>query len=108
MGTREVEIVVYGADQICASCVGQPSSTETYEWLKAAVGRKYPDQPFTITFVDIFNPPKEPVKMEFSRRVLEEDMFYPVVVIDEIIVGEGSPRLKNIYTEMEKHGYKSA
>ena len=38
-------IEVFGADIICASCVNAPSSKDTYEWLQAAISRKYPEQP---------------------------------------------------------------
>jgi len=53
MSQKTVEIAVYGADQLCPSCVHLPSSKETYEWLEAAISRKYTNQPFTITYVDI-------------------------------------------------------
>ncbi|KQL21078.1 YuzD family protein [Cytobacillus solani] len=102
---REVEINVYGAEQLCPSCVNLPSSKETYEWLQAALERKYPHQPFKITYVDIHNPPEDNEKRSFAERVIEEDMFYPVVLIEDQLVGEGNPRLKTIYAEMEKHGY---
>lgn len=106
---KQVEIVVYGAEQICPSCVNLPSSKETYEWLQAAISRKFPNQPFTICYVDLFNPPQDDEKKrQFSQKVLEEDMFYPVVVIEDQVVGEGNPHLKNIISEMEKYGYTSA
>lgn len=107
MEKKEVEIFVYGAEQICASCVNLPSSKETYEWLDAAVSRKFPNQQIKISYVDIFNPPTEDEsKKEFAQRVIDEDMFYPVVLIEEEIVGEGNPRLKTIFAELEKYGYK--
>ncbi|MGX6445428.1 YuzD family protein [Neobacillus sp. K501] len=106
MTITEVEIVLYGAEQLCPSCVNLPSSKETFEWLEAAIGRKYPNQPFKITYVDIHQPPTESEKENFAKRVIEEDMFYPVVVIKEKVVGEGNPRLKTIFSEMEKYGYK--
>ncbi len=104
---RGIEIVVYGGEEICQSCVRMPSSKETVEWLDAAITRKFPNQPFTITYVDIFNPPSdnEP-QAEFAKKVVDEEMFYPVVVINEKVVGEGDPRLKIIFAEMEKYGYK--
>jgi len=103
---KEVEIFVYGAEQICASCVGMPSSIETYEWLDAAISRKYSNQPFSIRYIDIFNPPEDETHQSFANRVIEEDLFYPVVTIGEEIVGEGNPNLKDIYLEMEKYGYE--
>ncbi|HZG72507.1 MAG TPA: YuzD family protein [Chondromyces sp.] len=105
---KKVEIVVYGAEVLCASCVNLPSAKETYEWLEAAISRKYPDQPFTITYVDIYQPPEEEEKKEFAQRVIEEDMFYPVVLVEGEIVGEGNPKLKKVYHELEKYGYKQA
>lgn len=105
MGEREVEILVYGAEQLCPSCVNLPSSKETFEWLGAAVGRKFPNQPFKISYVDIFDPPTDVSKRDFAQRVIEEGMFYPVVLIEDEVVGEGNPRLKTIFAEMEKYGY---
>jgi len=105
---KQVKIVVYGAEQLCASCVNLPSSQETFEWLHAAISRKYPNQPFDIIHVDIFNPPNEEELSQFAERVIEEDMFYPVVTLEGNIVGEGNPRLKDIYKELEKYGYSQA
>ena len=105
---KQVKIVVYGAEQLCASCVNLPSSKETFEWLGAAISRKYPNQPFDIRHVDIFNPPNEEELSQFAERVIEEDMFYPVVTLEGNIVGEGNPRLKDIYKELEKYGYSQA
>lgn len=102
-----VEICVYGAEVLCPSCVNLPSSRETYDWLQAAISRKYPEQPFTITYVDIHNPVGDQEKLQFAERVIEEDMFYPVVVIKGEVVGEGNPRLKTIYAELEKYGYQT-
>ncbi len=106
MNNQEVEIVVYGAEQLCPSCVNLPSSKETFEWLEAAITRKFPDHPFKMTYIDIYLPTGESEKIEFAKKVVEEDMFYPVVVIKEKIVGEGNPRLKTVFAELEKHGYK--
>jgi disulfide oxidoreductase YuzD len=107
MEFTEVEIVLYGAEQLCPSCVNLPSSKETYEWLQAAIARKFPEQPFKMTYVDIIQPPEEAEKKHFAKRVIDEDMYYPVVVIKEKVVGEGNPRLKTIFSELEKYGYKA-
>lgn len=105
---KQAEIVVYGAEQICASCVGMPSSVETYEWLEAAIARKFPNQPFTMTYVDVFHPTtEEKEKVEFARRVVDEEFFYPVVTINGVVVGEGNPKLKSVYQQLEEYGYKS-
>ncbi len=105
---KTVELSVYGAEILCPSCVNLPSAKETYEWLEAAISRKYPNQPFKISYVDIYNPPADDEeKVNFANRVIEEDMFYPVVVIEGEIVGEGNPKLKHVYEELEKYGYQT-
>ncbi|MDF1510181.1 YuzD family protein [Robertmurraya sp. DFI.2.37] len=106
MVKKNVDIVVYGAEQLCPSCVNLPSSRETFEWLEAAVSRKFPNQEFQISYVDIYNPPEDEERKDFAKRVVDEDMFYPVVLIEDEVVGEGNPRLKTIFATMEKYGYK--
>jgi disulfide oxidoreductase YuzD len=107
MERKEVEIIVYGAETVCASCVNLPTSKETYEWLDAAIARKFPEQTFKIKYVDIYNPPAEQDLQEFASRVIEEDMFYPVVSIYGKVVGEGNPKLKTVFSELEKYGYQA-
>ncbi|ABO68255.1 hypothetical protein GTHT12_02472 [Geobacillus thermodenitrificans] len=109
MAFKPVEICVYGAEVICPSCVQLPSSKETYEWLEAALRRKYPDQPFHMVYVDIFHPPADDeAKRSLAQTIVEEDWVYPVVVVEGTVVAEGNPRLKAIYAEMEKYGYRSS
>lgn len=96
------EICVYGTETICASCVGAPSSKDTYEWFQAAISRKYPNDSFKFVYVDIFHPPEDEEKRQLAQKVIDEDLFYPVVVIDGEIVDEGNPKLKNIYEAIEK------
>lgn len=103
-----IEVILYGADELCPSCVHLPSSKETFEWLEAAIARKFPEQSVQMTYVDILNPPEEAGLRDFAKRVIDEDMFYPVVVIKEKVVGEGNPRLKTIFAELEKYGYRAA
>ncbi|WP_368907151.1 DUF1462 family protein, partial [Bacillus wiedmannii] len=42
-------------------------------------------------------------KKAFAERVVEEDLFYPVVLVNGEVVGEGNPRLKDVYEEIEKY-----
>ncbi|WP_163098865.1 YuzD family protein [Peribacillus alkalitolerans] len=107
MVNEQLEIEVYGTEVVCPSCVNLPSSIETYEWLQAALSRKFPEQPFSISYIDIHKEQQHPGKAEFAKRVIEEDLFYPVVVINGKIVGEGNPKLKTVAAEMEKYGYKA-
>ncbi|SDK07874.1 Disulfide oxidoreductase YuzD [Sediminibacillus albus] len=105
MDNRAVKLTVYGADQICASCVNAPGSVETFEWLQAAIARKF-EQASAIEFeyVDIFNPPDMEAHKQFVKRVQQEEFFYPVVLINGEVAGEGNPRLKSIFNILEKNG----
>lgn len=104
-GEEMVNVQVYGTKVICASCVGMPSSTETFEWLQAAVGRKYEGQEnkFNFEYIDFQEEQEDEEKKAFAERVVEEDLFYPVVLVNGEIVGEGNPRLKDVYEEIEKY-----
>lgn len=104
-GEEMVNVQVYGTKVICASCVGMPSSTETFEWLQAAIGRKYEGQEnkFNFEYIDFQEEQEDADKKAFAERIVEEDLFYPVVLVNGEIVGEGNPRLKDVYEEIEKY-----
>ncbi|WP_077327745.1 YuzD family protein [Virgibacillus siamensis] len=101
---KNLLVTVYGAEQICASCVGAPGSKDTYEWLQAAIGRKYVADDIDYEYIDIDNPPEVKKHQDFVERIIEEDLFYPIVFVNDELVAEGIPRLKSIYRELDKHG----
>lgn len=104
---QPIDIVVYGADAPCPSCLHAPSPIETKEWIEAAIQRKFPDQQLAVRYVDIEKPESENDK-GFCERILADEFFYPLVVINGEIAGEGDPRLKTIYNIIEKYGYVPA
>lgn len=101
---KQIDITVYGANQICASCVNLPSSLEQFEWIKAAITRKYGEGSINFKYIDIFSPPANAEYQAFAKRVVEEDMFYPLVLVNDEIVGEGNPKLKTIKQALETRG----
>ena len=105
--SQKVEIVVYGAEQLCPSCVNLPSSMETYEWLQAAIGRKYGNDYIEYKYIDIFAPPETEKYQHFAERVRNDEFFYPVVLLNDEVVGEGNPRLKTIYKRLEENGLQA-
>jgi disulfide oxidoreductase YuzD len=105
MTTNKVKIEIYGADVICASCVNAPSSKDTYEWLQAAIDRKYPGQPYDIEYIDINSEITDERQQSIATQVQNDEFFYPLVMIDEEMIGEGYIQLKPVFTELEKHGY---
>ena len=100
-------IEVYGADIMCASCVNAPSSKDTYEWLQAAIERKYPNQPFTIRYIDIESPIDNERDQDYANRIQEDEFFYPLVLVNDEIVGEGYVQIKPVFTALEKAGFIS-
>lgn len=104
---KKIEIEVFGAEKVCASCVNLPSSKDTYEWLEAALTRKFPNQPFSITYIDMFNPPELDKQKNFAKRMIEEDLFYPLIIIEDEIVAEGNVSLKKVVDLMGKYGYEA-
>lgn len=105
MTKNRVKIEIYGADIVCASCVNAPSSKDTYEWLQAAITRKFPDQPFDIHYIDIEADIENTRQQEIAEQVLNDEYFYPLVIIDDEVIGEGYIQLKPVFNALEKHGY---
>lgn len=105
METKHVLVEVYGAEVVCASCVNAPTSKDTYEWLDAAIRRKYPDQPFEIVYIDIDSVITDARQADIAAKVQDDEYFYPLVLVNEEVVGEGHIQLKPVYRELEKNGY---
>jgi|SRR5690625_4277148 len=104
MAKKKVVLTVYGAEHICPSCVGAPGSKDTYEWLQAAIGRKYVDDVIAYEYVDIDEEQTEEHHRQFVEKVFEEDLFYPVVLVNGELVTEGVTQLKPVYEALDKHG----
>ncbi|MBA2175761.1 YuzD family protein [Halobacillus locisalis] len=105
MASQTIHLTVYGAEVKCASCVNAPGAKETYEWLQAAIARKYDDQQVTYQYVDIHSPEnKEGADEGILQQLLDDELFYPLVTIQGEIVAEGNPRLKTIYKALESKG----
>ena len=105
METKSPVIEVFGADIMCASCVNAPSSKDTYEWLQAAIDRKYPNQPYTIRYVDIEAPLEDDRDADYAERIHEDEFFYPLVLINDEVVGEGYVQIKPVFESLEKLGF---
>ncbi|WP_431030530.1 YuzD family protein [Lysinibacillus sp. LZ02] len=107
MEQTKAMIEVYGADIQCASCVNAPSSKDTYEWLQAAIDRKFPNQPFSIRYIDIESELTDARDLDYANRIHEDEFFYPLVLINNEVVGEGYVQIKPVFTALEKLGYIS-
>lgn len=100
----KLEVFVYGTGIICASCVNAPSSEETASWLQSLFNRKYGEQ-IHVRYIDFQKPTNEEEKA-FARRMMLEDLWYPVVLIEDEIVTEGNPNLKKIFKKLDQLGIK--
>ncbi|SIS43857.1 YuzD family protein [Salimicrobium flavidum] len=100
MNEGNVTVTVYGARERCASCVNAPGSIETYEWLQAAIGRKFGNDNISYRYIDIFEAEED----EFIEKIMEDELFYPLVLVEGEVAGEGTPRLKSVYRHLEKRG----
>lgn len=105
LSENKVTIEVYGADIICASCVNAPTSKDTYEWLQAAIDRKYPGQAYAIEYIDIEADISDERQQAIAEQVRNDEFFYPLVMIENEMIGEGYIQLKPVFTELEKRGY---
>ncbi|HET7627976.1 MAG TPA: DUF1462 family protein [Bacillales bacterium] len=101
---KRLDIVVYGSDAPCPSCLHAPSSRETKEWIEAAIQRNYSAEQLEhmqVRYVDIEKPGNEEEQW-FCHKILAEDFFYPLVVVNGEVAGEGDPRLKSIYRVIDR------
>lgn len=101
---HSVRVEVYGADVKCASCVNAPGSRETYEWLQAAIGRKYNDSMVTYSYYDFQEGDQDGADPSIIQQLADDELFYPLVVVENEIVSEGDPWLKKVYKALDKNG----
>ena len=106
MTHQPLTIEVYGADVICASCVNAPSSKDTYEWLQAAIDRKFPENNITYTYIDIEGPLNDKKQQNIAQQIAEDEFFYPLVMINDEVIGEGYIQLKPVLSALEKYGLR--
>ena len=101
MTTNKVKIEIFGAEVVCASCVNAPSSKDTYEWLQAAIDRKYPEQPYDIEYIDIYSTITDERQQEIAEQVQNDEFFYPLVMIEDEMIGEGYIQLKPVFKHLK-------
>lgn len=105
MTNQAINIEIYGADIVCASCVNAPSSKDTYEWLQAAIDRKFPGHQISFSYIDIEAPIENEQQQQIAEQIKNDEFFYPLVLINEEVIGEGYIQLKPVYAALEKFGY---
>ncbi|MGV3243511.1 YuzD family protein [Staphylococcus sp. 11261D007BR] len=101
----KISVVVYGAEVVCASCVNAPSSENTYDWLQTLLPRKYPNIDFEYTYIDIEKDTDNlsDHDMQFIERIQEDELFYPLVTMNDEYVKDGYVQLPPIKRFIEQH-----
>ncbi|EGQ2822605.1 YuzD family protein [Staphylococcus pseudintermedius] len=107
---EKVSVVVYGAEVVCASCVNAPSSENTYDWLKTLLPRKYPNIDFEYTYIDIMGAQDNlsDHDIQFIEQIQEDELFYPLVTMNDEYVADGYVQLKPIKRFIERNFEVSA
>src|SRR5699024_9240168 len=98
---NETVLKVYGRNQICASCVGAPSSWDTFEWLQAAIDRKYDTSKMNYEYIDMDKPQENEQEASFIEQMEEEDWLYPRVTLNGSISAADIPQIKKIYKAVD-------
>lgn len=104
MSQQPTIIEVFGANIICASCVNAPSSVDTYEWLQAALGRKFPNANIQYRYIDIEAELTDARDQEFAERIHNDEFFYPLVLVNDEVIGEGYIDLKPVVSKLQSLG----
>jgi Uncharacterized protein conserved in bacteria len=102
---KKMELTVYGAEVVCASCVQAPPSKATAEWLDAALSREFGNQ-VIVRYVDIFTPETEQDRL-FCERINADEFFFPLVVSGDRALGEGFISLGPIEKFLHDQGMNS-
>src|SRR5699024_10790182 len=98
---NETVLKVYGRNQICASSLGARSSRDTFEWLQAAIDRKYETSKMDYEYIDMDKPQENEQEARFIEQMEEEDWLYPLVTLNGSIIAEGIPHIKKIYQAVD-------
>ena len=59
----------------------------------------------TFTYIDIEKPIENEKHHDIANRITEDEFFYPLVMINDEMIGEGYIQLKPVYAALEKYGY---
>ncbi|MCD8786583.1 YuzD family protein [Staphylococcus gallinarum] len=103
---NKASVVVYGADIVCASCVNAPTSRNTFDWLQPLLKRKYPEISFEFTYIDIEKNTENLTDhdQQFIERIQEDELFYPLVTINDEYVADGYIQLNTLTKFMDQFG----
>lgn len=99
-----INVIIYGADVVCASCVNAPTSKDIYDWIQPNLNRKFPDLQFNYSYIDIH---KSENLTDHDENIIEQinndELFYPLITMDDEIVADGYIQLPQVTKFVEEH-----
>ncbi|WP_312040146.1 YuzD family protein [Macrococcoides bohemicum] len=102
-----INVIIYGADVVCASCVNAPTSKDIYDWVQPNLDRKFPDLQFNYNYIDIN---KSENLTDHDENIIEQinndELFYPLITMNDEIVADGYIQLPQVTKFVEEHYVK--
>ncbi|PKE60982.1 YuzD family protein [Macrococcoides caseolyticum] len=103
-----INVIIYGADVVCASCVNAPTSKDIYDWIQPNLKRKFPKLTFNFSYIDINNSSNLTDHDEnIIEQINNDELFYPLITMDDEIVADGYIQLPQVTKFVEKKYIKS-
>ena len=60
---------------------------------------------FTIRYIDIEQPLKDERDQQLAEKIHNDEYFYPLVLINNEVIGEGYIQIKPVFQALEKLGF---
>ncbi|MDJ1109037.1 YuzD family protein [Macrococcus caseolyticus] len=99
-----INVIIYGADVVCASCVNAPTSKDIYDWIQPNLKRKFPELTFNFSYIDINNSSNLTDHDEnIIEQINNDELFYPLIAMDDEIVADGYIQLPQVTKFVERH-----
>ncbi|MCE4955786.1 YuzD family protein [Macrococcoides caseolyticum] len=99
-----INVIIYGADVVCASCVNAPTSKDIYDWIQPNLKRKFPDLQFNFSYIDINTSENLTDHDEnIIEQINNDELFYPLITMDDEIVADGYIQLPQVTKFVEEH-----
>ena len=101
-----INVIIYGADVVCASCVNAPTSKDIYDWIQPNLKRKFPELTFNFSYIN-----NSSNLTDHDENIIEQinndELFYPLITMDDEIVADGYIQLPQVTKFVEKKYIKS-
>lgn len=102
-----INVIIYGADVVCASCVNAPTSKDIFDWIQPNLNRKFPELEFTYSYIDIHQTENLTDHDEnIIEQINNDELFYPLITMNDEIVADGYIQLPQVTKFVEEHYMK--